>query len=466
MALPANQVCIGLDFGTTNTSVAVYDGQLLTLLPIDPASPDPRIMRTALFLTRPTPETNLRSVAYIGREAIDRFTAGNVGRVIHYERNWIGNIELELGDLGMVLMPMVVEVDANSPGRLFQSLKSELREGTHVDSNVFGTRYSLESLLAVILKQIVERAESAINRNISGLVIGRPVHYANTPEADALAFARMQEACRLAELPNVSFLEEPTAAALDYTRQVQREQHVVVFDFGGGTFDVTVMRSNADGRNTFLATDGVPVGGDLLDKRIVMGKLTKIFGQGALMGRERLPVPNYIYEFLGQWESIIELSRPEHLKLIEEAVKTSDQAKQLRALQVLVQENYGLPMYEAVERAKVILSSSSESRIELQMNKVLLNATISRMEFERFIGPDARAVEQCIDRALAAADLQADDVDVVLRTGGSSRVPLFERMLRDKFGPLKIQDMDAFTSVASGLAVAAWERSMGCAEIE
>jgi hypothetical chaperone protein len=453
----SNGLRVGLDFGTTNTSAAIYDGKALKLLPIDEANHDPRILRTTLFLTRPAPETNLQSVAYVGREAIDRFTAGNVGRVIQYERNYIGKIELELGDLGKVLMPMVVEVDMNSPGRLFQSLKSELREGSYIDSNVFGTRYTLESLLAVILQMIVMRIEDCVKDTVSHLVIGRPVRYADDPEADALAFGRMREACKQAGLPSVSFLEEPTAAALDYTRQVQRAQNVLVFDFGGGTFDVTVMRSEANGENRFLATDGVPVGGDLLDKRIVMGKLTQYFGQGAKMGPERLPVPNYIYEQLGQWESIIELSRPEHIKVIQEAAKTSDKPKHLRALQTLVQENYGLPFYEAVERTKVALSNSAESKVTMQMGKVLLNAPVARADFERLIGPDARSVEQCIDRALAAAELSADDIDVVLRTGGSSRIPLFERLLRNKFGPLKIEDMDAFTSVASGLAVAAYE---------
>jgi hypothetical chaperone protein len=458
----SNGLRVGLDFGTTNTSAAIYDGTALKLLPIDPANRDPRILRTTLFLTRPSPETHSQSVAYIGREALDRFTAGNVGRVIQYERNYIGKIELELGDLGMVLMPMVVEVDMNSPGRLFQSLKSELREGSYIDSNVFGTRYTLESLLAAILQQIVQRIEASAGQPVSHLVIGRPVRYADKPEADALAFGRMREACKLAGLPSVSFLEEPTAAALDYTRQVRRAQNVLVFDFGGGTFDVTVMRSDANGHNSFLATDGVPVGGDLLDKRIVLGKLAQYFGQGARMGvgmsEKKLPVPNYIYEQLGEWESIVELSRPEHIKIIEEAVKTSDKPKHLRALQTLVQENYGLPFYEAVERAKVGLSASFESRVTMQMGKVLLNAPLTRTDFERLIGPDARSVEQCIDGALSMAGLSADDIDVVLRTGGSSRIPLFEKMLRNKFGPLKIEDMDAFTSVASGLAVAAYER--------
>ena len=123
-------VHVGLDFGTTNTSAAIYDGQQLTLLPIDPSNNgDPRILRTTLFMTRPTPETNMQSVAYVGREAIDRFTAGNVGRVIQYERNYIGNIELELGDLGMVLMPMMVEVDMNSPGALVSIAKKRTARG-------------------------------------------------------------------------------------------------------------------------------------------------------------------------------------------------------------------------------------------------------------------------------------------------------------------------------------------------
>lgn len=447
---------IGLDFGTTNTSAAVFDGQSVRLLPLDPSNNNPNILRTTLFLTRPTPATQDRSIAYIGREAIDRFTAGNVGRVIEYQKNYIGSIELELGDIGLVMMPMRVEVDMNSPGRLFQSLKSELREGSYIDSNVFGVRYTLEALLALMLRKIVERIESVTGETVDGMVIGRPVHYAHDAEADALAFSRMQEACRLAGLPNIGFLEEPTAAAYSYIMSSEpREQNVLVVDFGGGTFDVTIMHCSANGRNEFLSTDGVPVGGDLLDKRLMMGKLTKYFGQGAIMGMDHLPMPTYIFEQLSTWESIVDLSRPEHLYVIEQAAKTSDKKRELRTLYTLVRENYGLPLFEAVEAGKVRLSESSSTTIGMHMSKINFDAPVTRAEFERLIRPDARAVEQCIERALNAADLEADEIDVVLRTGGSSRIPLFEKMLRDKFGPLKIQDVDAFTSVASGLAIAA-----------
>ena len=76
---------------------------------------------------------------------------------------------------------------------------------------------------------------------------------------------------------------------------------------------------------------------------------------------------------------------------------------------------------------------------------------MSRREFERLIGPDARAVEQCIDRALDKAGLRPRDVDVVLRTGGSSRIPRFVRLLAERFGEDRLQEMDSFTSVGAGL---------------
>ena len=78
-------------------------------------------------------------------------------------------------------------------------------------------------------------------------------------------------------------------------------------------------------------------------------------------------------------------------------------------------------------------------------------------DFERLIGPDVRAVAACVDRALENAGMLAEDIDVVLRTGGSSRIPAYVRMLSEKFGAERLQEMDVFTGVASGLAIAAYE---------
>ncbi len=442
---------VGLDFGTTNSSAAVYDGERLTLLALDPANSNPAIMRSSLFMTR-------EGAAYIGREAIARFTEGNVGREIEYEWRYIGDAEVTFAEFGTVQQALYVKVDANAPGRLFQSLKTGLRDRNFTRTNVFGTYYTLEELIAIVLRMILERAEAALGQKVTGMVVGRPVHYSLTPAVDALAFERMQAACKLAGLPEVSFLEEPTAAALSYARTATREQRVLVFDFGGGTLDVTIMRLDGRGGREFLATDGVPVGGDLLDQRIVMGRLLRHFGEGATLGPRRLPFPAHVLDHLSEWQTIIELTQPHYLDIIEEAIAIGDRPKELRALRSLVRQNYGLPLYEAVEGAKVRLSDAEETVLSMHVGEIDFDERIPRWDFERLIGPDVRAVERCIDRALAAAGLAPEQIDVVLRTGGSSRVPRFVRMLSAKFGAEKLQEMDVFTGVASGLAIAAYER--------
>jgi hypothetical chaperone protein len=442
---------VGLDFGTTNSSAAIYDGQQLRLLPLDPVNNVATILRSTLFMTR-------EGAAYIGREAINRFTEGNVGREIEYEWKYIGDAEVTFAELGTIQQALYVKVDANAPGRLFQSLKTGLRDRSFRRTNVFGTYYTLEELIAIVLRLIFERIQESLGAPVTGMVLGRPVHYAANAEADALAFSRMQAACELAELPAVSFLEEPTAAALSYANTAQGAQHVLVFDFGGGTLDVTIMHLDGRGGRTFLATDGVPVGGDLLDQRIVMGRLLPYFGEGTTLGARRLPFPVHVLEHLSEWQSITDLTQPKYLDIIEEAIAIGDRPRQLKALRSLVRQNYGLPMYEAVEQAKVQLSDADAAVLSMHMGEIDFDERIPRWDFERLIGPDVREVERCVDRVLAQAHLRPADIDVVLRTGGSSRVPRFVQMLSAKFGAAKLQEMDVFTGVASGLAVAAWER--------
>jgi hypothetical chaperone protein len=441
---------IGLDFGTTNSSAALYDGYQLRLLPLDPVNNSPSILRSTLFMTR-------AGQPFIGREAINRFTEGNVGREIEYEWKYIGDAEVTF-ETGTVTQALYAQVDANVPGRLFQSLKTGLRDRSFTKTNVFGSYYTLESLIAIVLRLILERAEAILGQHVTGMVVGRPVRYALDDAAHALAFERMQAACAQAGLPGVTFLEEPSAAALSYAREARSEQHVLVFDFGGGTLDVTVMRLDGKGGRDFLATDGVPVGGDLLDQRLVMGRLLPHFGEGATLGPRRLPFPNHVLEHLSEWQTIVDLTQPKYLDIIDEAIVIGDRPKELRALRSLVRQNYGLPLYEAVEQAKVRLSREESTVLGMHMGEIDFEERVPRWDFERLIGPDVRSVEACIDRALAQADLKPADIDVVLRTGGSSRIPRFVKMLAEKFGADKVQEMDVFTGVASGLAIAAYER--------
>ncbi len=439
---------LGLDWGTTNSSAALYDGRKVRLVTLDPVNAVPSVLRSALFISR-------EGDVSLGRAAIDRYTEGNVGREIEYKLVYVGTTELTFAEIGTVQQALYTEIDANAPGRLFLSIKLALADPTYTGTIIFGARWTIEELVALMLRRIAEQVRAETGETIDEIVIGRPVHYSDEARNDQVAMQRMRAAAELAGLRNVQFLAEPTAAALTYRRRSNHEQHLLVFDFGGGTLDVTISRVAPNGRRTILATDGVPVGGDLLDQRVVMGKLHPHFGAGAELGPRRLPLPAFLLDHLAGWQSIVEMHNPRTLEIIDEAILTGNRPKQLRALRALVRENYGLPLYEMVERAKRELSEVKETQLRMDVSDIHFSEPLERWDFERLIGPDVRAIDACLERALGAAGLRARDIDVVLRTGGSSCVPRFVRLLEEKFGSDRLYDDGAgiFTSVATGLGL-------------
>jgi len=134
---------------------------------------------------------------------------------------------------------------------------------------------------------------------------------------------------------------------------------------------------------------------------------------------------------------------------------TSTQPAKVAQLQTLVNQNYALPLYEIVEKTKVSLSSQANADVAMHVPGIDIDQTVERWDFERMIGPDVRTVAACVDRALASAGLTPADIHIVLRTGGSSRIPVFVNMLTAKFGTAAMVEMDPFTGVAQGLGIAA-----------
>lgn len=443
---------IGLDFGTTTTVASVFDGREVRLLPLDPADATPAVMRSMLLISRD-------GEILVGREAVDAYTAANVGRAIQYEEVYVGTIEMTFDRVGTMIKDVHAFVDANSPARLFQSLKTALRDPSYTATDVFGTRMRIEEIAAVYLREVRRRIEGHLGAPVTSLTVGRPVHFTGTVEGDALVEGRMREACALAGFPSVRFVPEPVAAAYAYWRQIGEPRTVFVFDFGGGTLDTTVMLLEPGSAPEVLATGGVSIGGDLLDSRIVTGALLPYFGQGATLGPRRLPLPAFIHEHLADWQSIIELNRPGRWEVIEQAVAMGDRPRELRALRALVRNNYGLLLFSEVERAKRLLSGEPVAEVALDVPEISFRHELPRLEFERLIGAEVRAIAACVDETLRAAGARPRDIDVALRTGGSSRIPRFVRLLAERFGAEKLHAMDAFTSVGAGLGVAAWERA-------
>jgi hypothetical chaperone protein len=114
-----------------------------------------------------------------------------------------------------------------------------------------------------------------------------------------------------------------------------------------------------------------------------------------------------------------------------------------------------VPLYVEVERAKVRLSSAEETVLKLDLDDLCFQHQLTQSQFEGLIGVEVRQIGLCLDRAVAASGLTPAQIDIVIQTGGSSRIPRFVRLLAERFGPERLREQDPFTSIAAGLALAA-----------
>ncbi|MFN8447530.1 MAG: Hsp70 family protein [Anaerolineae bacterium] len=444
---------IGMDFGTTNSGIATYDGSHLRVIPIDGSN---TIARTALYVT------NDRQF-YIGREAIDTYFTQNLNRPVKIERVRVGEIALTFAEIGSFVRDVYIDKDVLSPGRLFVSFKTALSSLDYLGTVVGSNFYFLEDIIALYLHVAKRRAEAALQTEIRQIALGRPVRFAFKPEDDALARERLLKAAFRAGYEEVYLQYEPVAAAYHYESTIDREETVLVFDFGGGTLDISVLRVGNPKTRAVLATGGVPIAGDIFDSKLSRARLPKHFGEGSAYrsAGKRLPVPSSFYEPFSNWQEMLALQRPDLFQQIERIAHTAQRPQQIRALLKLISSSYGLKMFDIVEGAKRQLSQTERAVIHLQGSGFDVYEPISRGEFEAVIGPEIRLIEEYLDNLLRDAGLHPDDIDVVIRTGGSSQIPAFVHMLEARFGRERVRSVETFSSVTSGLGIIAHRIARG-----
>jgi hypothetical chaperone protein len=149
------------------------------------------------------------------------------------------------------------------------------------------------------------------------------------------------------------------------------------------------------------------------------------------------------------------------MALIRRLKHEFDRPEPLAALETLVEKNYGVAFFQAVEGAKVKLSDHLETEVRLVNADLRVQHSLTRAAFEAAVAPQVRAARACVALAMSAAGVAPDAIDLVLTTGGSSRIPAFRRMLSDALPRARLQESDLFTSVASGLAVSGAPRTGG-----
>jgi hypothetical chaperone protein len=459
----------GVDFGTSNSSVAVSDGKEVHVLSLDTYNDSITSLPSLLYITN-------EGESLVGRRAANAFIERNIDREVILKQVDLGiSIEAYVAsepDKSETYNPSVISqdvreavraravVEVNSPGRLFQSLKTLLKHEGFRGTEVFGSIYQIEELVAAILKPMKEAVDLMAGEPVEQAVFGRPVRFSTRERENEVAEKRLRTAASLVGFKDVTFFYEPVGACVEYAMAAERQQRLLVVDIGGGTCDVCIMEfGGAQGMGARLAESkilsvaGVPVAGDAIDHEITANKLFPVFGSHARYGPNQLPMPQYLYNQILDWQNLYKLNNEETINWLIAAEASSDKPETLAALRCLIQRNYGYPVAREVEAAKKRLSTQFETKIELQKDAIQICEHLEREEFAHIIEHNLELMKKSIVEAETLAGIKSDDIDLVLTTGGTSLIPAIHQMLVDRYGQERIIPRDTFTSVASGLAI-------------
>lgn len=436
----------GIDFGTTNSSIAFFDGQNLQRPVVDPGSDNPLVLPSLLYIDR-------QQQAKAGLAAAREYLQHETGRRAMWEKRTVGEIEVVTSSFSYVQSVHVL-VDTGAHGRLMQYLKTALRDPGYDGTQVFDRFYTVDELIAQILQPLKTSAEEQLQRDCREVVIGRPVKFSPDPAVSDRAEEILYKAARLAGFETIGFEMEPIGAMYFYHRTSPQRELALIFDFGGGTLDLTLAEVGGPTPPHIIATVGVLVGGDDLDRR-VMQYLLKYFGGMPRPGQRALP-PD-VLDLLENWQTMPLLSRPQHLKVLNEY--RADNPAAIDALTTLVTRNLGFQLFREIEQTKIRLSDAFTAPLHFEHSGIHIHETISRYKFEELIAPEIEAVDSGVRQILHDAAINPDQVDVVLRTGGTSAVPAFTNLLSEIFDRRKLRSLELLTSVVGGLAIAARENS-------
>ena len=430
---------IGIDFGTTNSSVALADGDSPVRLATFPScGAETPSFRSVLYFEQSKSAAGLkRTHSLTGPAAIDRY------------------------------------LEADEKGRLIQSLKSHLPSRTLTGTEVFGRRHKLEDIVSRMLSDLRKQAERQFERPIRHAMVGRPVQFvgAETEEDNEFALSRLREAFSIAGFEHVDFEFEPVAAACAYESTLDHEELILIGDFGGGTSDFSLLRVGPEirrrGRTAqdLLGTSGVGLAGDAFDARIIRKLVSPALGSDteARSLNKLLPaVPAWIYANLERWHYLSFLRTNNVREILKSARLRALEPEKIEALIAIIDEDLGYQLHQAVQQVKFELSRSPQAEFRFRdtphdLCSIDLQIPVTRAEFEGWIAGDLRSIEQCVDSLLQTSGVDPRDVDRVFLTGGTSFVPAVRRIFATRFGEERIRSGNEFTSVAHGLALCAAE---------
>ncbi|HEY1949516.1 MAG TPA: molecular chaperone DnaK [Bryobacteraceae bacterium] len=366
---------IGIDLGTTNSVVAVMEGGQPAVIPNQEGG-----------RTTPSVVGFTKSGERLAGQVAKRQSVTNPENTIYSIKRFMGRRFDEVSE-EMKLVPYKVVSGENGDARV----------------EIQGKKYSPPEISAMILTKLKEAAEAYLGEKVSKAVITVPAYF-NDAQRQAT-----KDAGQIAGLEVMRIINEPTAAALAYGLDKKKDETIVVYDFGGGTFDISVLEVG-DGVVEVKSTNGdTHLGGDNIDQRII------------------------------DW-------------LIQEFKKDQgvDVSKDQMALQRLK---------EAAEKAKIELSTLLETEVNLPFltadasGPKHLTIKLTRARFEQMVDDILqRSVGPC-KQAMQDAGLTPKDIDEVVLVGGSTRIPKVQQIVRELFGKEPNKSVNPDEVVAIGAAV-------------
>ena len=366
---------IGIDLGTTNSVVAVMEGGQPTVITNEEGG------RTTPSVVAFTDDDERLVGAVAKRQAVT-----NPERTIYSVKRFVGRRLSEVPEEISLVPYKVVEG----------------KEGTAA-IEIDGKQYSPPEISAMILQKLKKAAEDHLGQEVSAAVITVPAYF-NDAQRQAT-----KDAGRIAGLDVKRIINEPTAAALAYGLDKESDEKIAVYDFGGGTFDISILEVGENVVEVKSTNGDTHLGGDNLDQRVI--------------------------EYLTS-----EFKKDQGIDLTKDPM----------AMQRL---------REAAEKAKIELSTSQSTDINLpyvtadKSGPKHLNLKLSRAKFEQLIGDLIEKTLEPCRKALADAGLKASEIDEVVLVGGSTRVPLVQQKVQELFGKEPNRSVNPDEVVAVGAAV-------------
>ncbi|GMI96045.1 chloroplast heat shock protein 70-2, HEAT SHOCK PROTEIN 70-7 [Hibiscus trionum] len=374
-----NEKVVGIDLGTTNSAVAAMEGGKPTIV-------------TNVEGQRTTPSV----VAYT--KSGDRL----VGQIA--KRQAVVNPENTFFSVKRFIGRKMAEVDEEAKQVSYRVIRDE-NGNVKLECPAIGKQFAAEEISAQVLRKLVDDASKFLNDNVTKAVVTVPAYF-NDSQRTAT-----KDAGRIAGLEVLRIINEPTAASLAYGFEKKNNETILVFDLGGGTFDVSVLEVG-DGVFEVLSTSGdTHLGGDDFDKRIV--------------------------DWLAQ-----NFRRDEGIDLL----------KDKQALQRLT---------EAAEKAKMELSTLTQTNISLPFITATadgpkhIETTLTRVKFEELCSDLLDRLKTPVENALGDAKLSIKDIDEVILVGGSTRIPAVQELVKKMTGKEPNVTVNPDEVVALGAAVQA-----------